>query len=81
MACDQVNNTVQQSQQFLLLSLEFTAYPPEFYSLREGSNSGGWEDWKIELLLLSIKPGTDIGSTAMVRTLQCSSLRGKGRKP
>jgi len=32
---------------FSLVSLELTAYPPEFYSLREGSNSGGWKDWKV----------------------------------
>jgi len=52
---------------FSLVSLE----------LREGFNSGGWKDWKVELLLLSIQSGTDICCTAMIWTLQCISLIGK----
>lgn len=49
-----------------LLGLVFTADSPEFHGLWEGSNGGGWEDWKVQLLLLGIKSSTDIGSTAVV---------------
>ena len=63
------------SRRILLVSLVFTTHPPQFNSLREGSNCGGWEDWKVELLLLSIQSSADICGTAMIGTLQCSSLR------
>ena len=62
------------SRNNLLVSLVFTTHLPQFNSLREGSNSGSWEDWKVELLLLSIQSTADICGAAMIRTLQCSSL-------
>lgn len=68
------NKPVISSQNILLVSLVFTAHPPQFNSLREGSNCGRWENWKVELLLLSIQSGADICCTAMIRALQCSSL-------
>lgn len=43
-----------------LLGLVFTAHPSQFNSLGERANGRSWEDWKIELLLLSIKSGTYI---------------------
>lgn len=49
-----------------LLSLVFTADSPKFNGLWEGSNCGGWEDWKIELLLLSIQSSTNVCSTSVV---------------
>jgi len=58
----------------LLASLVFPTHLPQFNSLREGSNGGSWEDWKVELLLLSIQSSGDICGAAMIRTLQCSSL-------
>jgi hypothetical protein len=58
----------------LLLGLVLTADPSEFNGLGEGPNGGGWENWKVELLLLSIQSGTHICGTAVVRTLQSSSL-------
>ena len=62
-----------------LVSFVFTTNPPEFNSLREGTNGGGWKDWKIKLLLLSIKSCTNICSTAVIRVLQSSSLHNKKR--
>jgi len=62
------------SRHILLGSLVFTSHLPQFNSLREGSNGGSWEDWKVELLLLSIQSSADICGAAMIRTLQCSSL-------
>ena len=49
-----------------LLSLVFTADSHKFNALWEGSNRGGWEDWKIELLLLSIQSSTNVCSTSVV---------------
>ena len=59
---------------YLLVCFVFPANPPEFNSLREGSNGGGGKDWKVKLLLLSIKSCTNVCSTAMIGTLQSSSL-------
>lgn len=60
-----------------LLGLVFTSNPSEFNGLREGSNGGSWKNWKVKLLLLSIKSSTHIGCSAMLRTLQISSLESK----
>ena len=68
------------SKQDLLLGLVFTTHSSELHCLWEGTNSGGWEDWKVKLLLLSIKSGGNICSTAMIRTLQCSSLVEQQKK-
>ena len=59
---------------YSLVCFIFTADPPKFNSLREGSNGGGGKDWKVKFLLLSIKSCTDVRSTAMIGALQSSSL-------
>lgn len=60
-----------------LVCLVFTTHSPEIHCLRERPNGGGWENWKVQLLLLCIQPCTDIGSSTMVRALQSSSLSKK----
>lgn len=60
-----------------LLGLEFTSDSSEIHRLWERSNGGGRKIWQVQLLLLSIQPSTDICGSAMVRTLQSSSLNKK----
>ena len=65
---------MQAKSENILLSLVFTTNSPKLYGLREGSNSCGWKDRKVQFLLLGIKPRTHIRGTTVVGSLQSSSL-------
>jgi len=49
-----------------LFGLVFTADAAELNGLREGSDGGGGEDRKVEILLLSVESLTNIGFTAVI---------------